>query len=559
VVDAAELEVAFAVTDKAALAATVTGVSGVVPAGKTLVVVKGAPEVTASATLTVEGTLEIQEGAELNASGSSVGHLAAGPASITGTGVLVLPYAAAAGYASYGTVSYAGKAAAGLNVAGIEAIFGAEGGPSALTVYDLEDITNAAVPKDKTLTLVGAGNTVTAALDLSTDKGTLVVAKGATLTADVANAISANATTSNVRIEGVLDLDEDGTLSGKVTNNGVIASATTTNTVQAWLITTPTGTGKVVLSGEGSTALTAAAALTQDVEISGSGSKLIAPAVATPFSGDKTITIATDGTLDFGAAVAGLSLSGVTIKNGGTIETETVSVPALNAILAVGGAVDSTGAVAGNEALTVPFGTTLTHTTGTFAGGTGEVVINGTATFTAGTFASLTGTAGETILEVGPGGNVTVGADGELTVAAQASLTIAAGSTLTVADGGAIVLVGHGTPAKLVLAPASGSAAKGGGGKLALTGSSGALGDIQVAQAGTADNLTATGTVKNFIFAGTATETGITSLDNDTGAGFTSIEAATSGDTDGTVTFKGPGAGSTATFDKASTLQGTSD
>lgn len=84
----------------------------------------------------------------------------------------------------------------------------------ALEVRNLTTLTEAAVPAGKTLTLTGAGNTFGAALDLSTDKGTLIVDEGATLTGGYT--LTANAAASNITIDGTLALGTNGLVGGRL-------------------------------------------------------------------------------------------------------------------------------------------------------------------------------------------------------------------------------------------------------------------------------------------------------------------------------------------------------
>jgi hypothetical protein len=286
-----------------------------------------------------------------------------------------------------------------------------------LTVSGITGLTDVAVPSGKTLTLTGPSNTFTAALDLSTAKGTLIV--DGTLTTSGAYAITA-AGTSNITINGTLALGANGSVAGEVTNNGTITTSSTTPATVTGLLGLE-GTGTVEIGA--SLALTAAAALTQNVRIP-SGVTLTTHSVAAPFSGTKTITIDESGTLALDAANTSV---GVTVVNNGTITTATTSDTALQTIVNLGGAITSTGNVDSTAAFTVPVGTTLTHNTGTFVGGSGALTINGNATFTTGTFVSqtgavtingtasfdvatfagLTGSAGTAIFTVGPAGNAT--------------------------------------------------------------------------------------------------------------------------------------------------------
>jgi hypothetical protein len=402
-VTADELKALFVAADIVTLGPEVPGVAGVVPLGKTLAV-SGETAVTDGKVLEVEadGSVVVYEGAILTATGVSTaaGLIYGTGSAVSGAGIVVLPYKAETPAEDdpllYNTSSAKNKAAGSAGGSALTAAAVAEILEKAgtLTAYNLEGIKAATVPEETTLSLLGSGNKTdtTDGLDLSaTTAGSLVVLAGSTLAATPL--IKANATTSNITNNGTITLPAAVTAVSGLTNNGTVISATTSEAIQKTLVTLA-GTGTVELSGAGANALDSAVTLTQNVVINGaisSAAKLIAPLVAEPFDGGKTITVGPYGELALSAAVAGVGFSKVTIVNKGTVSTATVSVPALNAIAALGGKVSSTGVVAGNEALTVPKGTTLTHTTGTFVGGSGAIIIAGDATFTTGTFASQTG------------------------------------------------------------------------------------------------------------------------------------------------------------------------
>jgi flagellar basal body rod protein FlgF len=170
----------------------------------------------------------------------------------------------------------------------------------------------------------------------------------------------------------------------------------------------------------------------------GNGGTLKAPVVAAPFSGNKTITIESGGTLDFGIAVATLA-PGVIIKNGGTVATATISDAALAAIIAAApGTVDSPIAITASgfittltAAFTVPQYTELTASSATFANGVHDITVNGDAEFGA---------------VAVPQGSVTVGANGSLTVSGSLAIVAAkvltVNGSLTVDNGGAVTVNG---------------------------------------------------------------------------------------------------------------------
>jgi hypothetical protein len=211
--DAAALEAAFAQHGTVKLASGVTSVDGLVPDGKTLVVEATMP-VTQALSLEVLGTLQIAADAVLDASyvSGASGYLK-GATAVAGTGSVKLPYFGADATVPSGAVSFVnvtgtavkiagsynnGSTAGGaVDVTGINALFALEGGPDALTATDIAGITATTVPANKTLTLLGTGNTTTA-LDL-TSKGTLVVEDGAVL--EVTTSIIGNTTTD---VQGTL-------------------------------------------------------------------------------------------------------------------------------------------------------------------------------------------------------------------------------------------------------------------------------------------------------------------------------------------------------------------
>jgi hypothetical protein len=495
-VSATDLSDAFAAADIVTLASvSVDTVEGTVPAGKKLIVLGevavGDASIDGSERLVVEagGVVEVRAGAALTANGESTtsGLIVGAAGSVDGDGVVLLPFVTDStadnpgGYLVYNSSTAKGRAAgsvtadvtafSAVDVDAVLAIFELTGADATntLAVAGLEDIVDATIPLNKTLTVVGAGNTIDDGVTSFSPAGSLTVAKDAELTLNASTAVAAN----------------------KITNNGTIKSDTTVAATQKSLVTLG-GFGTVELSGEGAGVISdTTLTLGQNIKISGASSKVIAPAVATPFDGGKTITVASDGTLDFGAAA--VSSIGATVVNGGTVTTVTTSVAALNTIAGLGGAIESDGNVAGNDSLLIPVGTALTHDTGTFVGGsgtvtvkgtatfttgtfesqTGAVTVDGTATFTLGTFVGLVGSAGSPIFTVGsngtatlsaatfaattvgdividgtatldgiaiPGGNVTVGR--LLTISSGASLTIAGGKNLLVKNGASLGLDG---------------------------------------------------------------------------------------------------------------------
>jgi hypothetical protein len=401
-----------------------TTVDGVVPEGKTLEVYGATTKVAVGQSLEVKGSVVMKEGAGLDASfvsgGSGSGYLK-GAGTVSGAGGVKLPYfdaditpptgalsytstsiTAVKAIGSYNTTGSAGNVLAASDLPTIFALDGI----NELTVYNLEDIVTATIPANKTLTLTGTGNELDSA-DLAV-AGTLVVAAGAELAAST----YAITTSGN----------------GVVTNNGTINSTATVAATQKALVTVPGGSGKVVFSGEGAGTIDGSAKVTlsQDVEIASSG-KLIAPAVAVPFGGTKTITIEGTGVLDFGLAAV-TSIGTMVVNHGtaaGAVTTATTSDAVLQAIMEAGGKITSTGAITELTVTmwTVPTNVELTAS-GTFANGIYPVVVNGKLTAASATFA-------ETV-------TVTVGADAEVsaalaTFAAAVNVSIGAGATVNAA------------------------------------------------------------------------------------------------------------------------------
>jgi hypothetical protein len=238
-------------------------------------------------------------------------------------------------------------------------------------------------------------------------------------------ALTGNATTANITIAdgATLALGEKGSIAGKIENNGVITSAATAAATQKTLVSTPSGSGTVEISGAGDGALAEAALpLTQNVVIANNG-KLIAPNVATPFSGGKTITVASGGTLDLGATTT--TLSGATIVNKGTVSTATTSAAALNTILDLKGNITSTASVTVSTAITVPADTKLAIP----SGATLAISQNTTFTVAGGATLSVAGT-----LNVAANANVEVASGGTFEISANGSGDL--NGTITVKSGG---------------------------------------------------------------------------------------------------------------------------
>jgi hypothetical protein len=183
---------------------------------------------------------------------------------------------------------------------------------------------------------------------------------------------------------GVLDLGVGGSIAETITNDGMINSASTTASVVTKLLTLPTGGGKVVLSGTGVGLGSAALALTQNIEITGTVN--IPTGVATPFAypeggSKKTITIDTNGKLALGAAASitadSFDPDKVTITNNGAITTTSTTTATLNTVLEAVSGITGSGNIAldlqsftVNAEFTVPTGLSVTGAITVAAGGT---------------------------------------------------------------------------------------------------------------------------------------------------------------------------------------------
>jgi hypothetical protein len=383
-VTAADLAAAFALSDNVILQSGVSAVDGVVPADKTLVVVGSGTKVKAGKSLDVQGTLEIAEGAALDASYvTGVAGYLKGAGTVTGEGSVSLPYfgtgaakpedvvdytASLTGLAkavgSYNTSTGTAAPGGALDNAGIVTLFALPEFPSELTVSKITDLTANAVPAGKTLTLKGTENTIKSDVATFNPAGTLTVAEGAVLTLGAGTAVAA----------------------GKITNNGTISSATTTAATATGLLAL-TGSGTIAFTESVDLGGTATLALTQNVTVGGSSKTLTAPAFAgAAFSGTgKTITVESGNTLALPAAVKSV---GVTVVNEGAVTTASTAVTAVNTIAGIGGAVEATSLTSGS--LTVPEGTNLTLS-GAFTGAaTDVIVVNGKLTAgSSATFATI--------------------------------------------------------------------------------------------------------------------------------------------------------------------------
>ena len=279
-VSAADLAAWFLAADIVTLGPDVDTVEGVVPGGKKLIVsgtstAVGDSSIDGTETLEIKagGTLEIAEGAALNAGYTSSAGYLKGSGAISGA--VALPYfGAGVTGAPVGIVTYnspnapAGKSVGGyvaggsaaypvsaLDKAGIEAIFATD--VTALSVGDITTpIVPGTVPAGKTLTVNGAAS-IGATFDFH-DKGTLIVGPEGTLTAGGAYNITGASENANVVIKGTLSVGGNVTIAGKVD----LSAANVTNST-AITLTLPAGDveiGTILTEDESNHALTIAGA-----------------------------------------------------------------------------------------------------------------------------------------------------------------------------------------------------------------------------------------------------------------------------------------------------------
>ncbi|MDR0638965.1 MAG: hypothetical protein LBG27_08740 [Spirochaetaceae bacterium] len=274
------------------LGGSVTSVAGIVPAGKKLAVSR-ADGTAVGGGLEVEagGSVEVYEGAVLIAGGDTGGYIKGAAGSVYGDGAVVPPYVqgtAPTGYLVYNNSTAVNKAAgaAALIPALVAAILDAA---SPLTVYNLTGITAEAIPAGKTLNLLGAGNTVTASLDLASS-GALVVKKGAKLAATGAVALTGNAT-AGITIDGALDLASD--------------AGATTNTASYTLVKAGGG-AKVLLNA-------AAGKITIPADTGTSGGASLA---VTQYAG---ITLGAAGSIELGREASGNGAGKLALAAGATV------------------------------------------------------------------------------------------------------------------------------------------------------------------------------------------------------------------------------------------------
>jgi hypothetical protein len=336
-----DLEAAFAATETTViLGSGVTSVHGEVPAAKTLRVL-GDTAVEDGQTLTLKGGLVLySDSAALHADmiGSTSGGLMVEGGGISGSGKLYLPVdtdGSASGYATYQEVVFANKEVgstvtfgtvtsfAAPSAAAVEAVFGLADGPAAITVANLTGIVSSTIPDGKTLTLTGAGNTIT---DASfAPEGTVV--NNGTVTV---------AFTTDTEVTNIFAY-----VDGNVTASGAITILTEAFTVPAGVDLSLTNasatfdTGNYAVTVEGTLTLNGVTAFTpaNDVIVNGE------------------LVVDSSSGITFAGAVSGTGVikayGGGTITIGGT-EYTTASANGI----AAGDLTDAAAAIAGETALT---------------------------------------------------------------------------------------------------------------------------------------------------------------------------------------------------------------
>jgi hypothetical protein len=255
-VSGGDLASAFSLRDSVTLGIGVTDISGVVPKDKTLVV-KGNTEVTAGQSLDIQGALQIDEGALLDASytdgdagylkkspppaTASYGYRAAAEAeiknkitvTITGKGAVKLPYLEndetllPLGMIAYNNIassvpvkrligSYRKEAdadagpGASLNLDDINELIdlGSDIIGTEFTLDSVSALTPADIPAGVTFTLTGVRNTITRDFALADETKKLIIEDGAVVT--VSSGITITGTTTgtaaNIIVEGALKL-----------------------------------------------------------------------------------------------------------------------------------------------------------------------------------------------------------------------------------------------------------------------------------------------------------------------------------------------------------------
>jgi hypothetical protein len=403
-----------------AITSSAATIEGVIPPNKTLVirVVGGTSGVfnvvdTGTASLTVQGTLDLEEGSTLDASALSAtaGRLILEGGNITGLGRVYLPVktttTAVFDGLDYVTSTFAGKvaksavtgstAAVALTAVHVADVFNNEVTDDLVAENVTTAIVSATIPKTSNkLTLLGASNTFAPVSGRFEPVGEVIV-KGTLTTSGGGTIIIPAETTSKLTIEagGTLALAAADTVDvsrGAITNSGTITTSTTT---LADLTTLLALSGGGTISSGGVVNLgSATLPLAQNLLITAAA---IAPTHASSplFSGTGKITVGTGGSLTFVLIGGGLGLAGPIETTGtGTVNTATATDDTVLKTLLNGvqGTIVSSGNITtiASPGLTIPPGVTLNATGGTFEYGAFPVVINGAATFTAATFDAAT-------------------------------------------------------------------------------------------------------------------------------------------------------------------------
>jgi hypothetical protein len=392
------LAAAFTYAKVVTLETSVGTVYGEVPAGSELVV-WGNTAIASGKKLDVKpgATLTVWGGAKLEADGVGSGLLVPNTgATVNGDGALILPYDVTGngtfedGYhfgsegvqgvknLYVGSTTTSGKAPVTLSSSDIKAIF--DGGEDELTVQDATNLTTAAIPAGKKLTLVGTGNGISG-VPFNLAGADLVVAGGAKLTAS-----------SNVRADIGGNITNAGTIAlstpaitltkgaGEVINNGVIQTVTVTNTVLESLLLVE-GSGEIQSGGILGAALGSNVKFTQKLRITGGTVTLYNG--ETPVANvltEKKIFIGPNGVLILGAISKTV---GTKVENKGVIQTSATNTTALAGIfdsMENNGSVEATAVVTDLDTdFTIQEDVTLTlSAASTFAASNGgKVTVNG--------------------------------------------------------------------------------------------------------------------------------------------------------------------------------------
>jgi hypothetical protein len=490
---------AFARGNLVTLGTGVKTVYGEVPEKGTLVVLGDDTKVAPGLTLAVNGgTLKISDGAMLEAYDvSDAGALtASGSATISGVGgAIVLPYVLDGEFTAgllhfksgelltpnspsrYPGSVFNGETTVKLAASHLEAIFTQEG--NSLTVYNItglqangtESVPNAVdhIPPSKTLTVKGPGNSLAGDRFDLRNSASLIVAKGAALTAD-STAITVYQASTIIN-EGTIDLGENGSASmtgdgAHFYNDGVILSTSSTNTIidkliGLWGTNERGGIGTIKIEPANPVTLSWTP-LRQNLVIGGGQMVSLsnnASAPGAPFNGVQGNCLITIGEGSVLSLPAQNRYTGARISNYGRLVTSTTQIGVLEYLwyeMDNKGHIEATGELAANATagngglvkdLVIPEdiiltlsnnGTQLRSDSGALDAPF-DVIVNGTLNLAAGVPVALIPDKGVIVngrlqLNAGslsPGGKVDI--NGWLDTGGGNGLTVASGSYLTIA------------------------------------------------------------------------------------------------------------------------------